>query len=145
MLKTILFGGSAVDAVAANAGMALLRIFAGIGLAFGHGIGKMPPSDGFIEGVSKLGFPAPGLFAWAAGLSEFAGGICLALGLFTRVSSFFVFCTMFVAAFVNHINDGFSGQEKALLYLFIALFFAIAGSGNWGIDAFVRERSATDQ
>ncbi|MCO6512235.1 MAG: DoxX family protein [Aridibacter famidurans] len=141
MLKSILFGGAPVHSVSASAGMALLRIFAGIGLALGHGIGKMPPSPRFVEGVANLGFPAPGVFAWAAGLSEFVGGLCLALGLFTRVSSFFIFCTMFTAAFVRHINDGFDGQEKALLYMFSALLFLFAGSGNWGVDAFVRERT----
>lgn len=141
MLKTILFGGAPIGSVSASAGLALLRIFIGIALAFGHGIGKMPPSPGFVEGVGKLGFPAPGMFAWAAGLSEFVGGLCLALGLFTRVSSFFIFCTMFTAAFVRHINDGFAGQEKALLFMFSALLFLFAGSGNWGVDAFVRERT----
>ncbi|HUF03717.1 MAG TPA: DoxX family protein [Aridibacter sp.] len=142
MLRTILFGGAPVGSTVVSAGLALLRIFVGIGLAFGHGIDKMPPSPGFVEGVSKLGFPAPGMFAWAAGLSEFAGGLCLALGLFTRVSSFFIFSTMFTAAFVHHINDGFAGQEKPLLYMVAALLFLIAGSGNWGVDAFVRERTA---
>lgn len=142
MVKTILFGGGAVSSVAISAGMALLRIFTGIAIAFGHGIGKLPPSDGFIQGVGKLGFPAPGFFAWAATLSEFGGGILLALGLLTRPAAFFVFFTMFVAAFVRHSSDGFATQEKALLYLFIALLFTIAGSGNWGIDAFIRERKA---
>ena len=127
--------------VSGNAGLALLRIFTGIALAFGHGLGKMPPSERFIEGVSKLGFPAPGLFAWAAGLSEFAGGVALALGLFTRVSGFFIAVTMFVAAFLQHMNDGFERQEKALLFLFIAILFLATGSGSWGADAFIRERT----
>jgi len=140
MLKTILFGGAKVDSILGNAGLALLRIFTGVALAFGHGVGKMPPTDRFIEGVGKLGFPAPGLFAWAAGLSEFAGGILLAVGLFTRLSGLFIAFTMFVAAFIRHANDGFETQEKALLYFFAALLFAAAGSGNWGFDAFVRGR-----
>lgn len=144
MLLSILFGGARIRSVSANAGLALLRIFTGIALAFGHGIGKIPPSQGFVDGVGKLGFPAPGFFAWAAGLSEFAGGICLALGLFTRLSASFVAFTMFVAAFIRHAADGFETQEKALAYLFIALLFAAAGSGNWGLDAFVRERGKTE-
>lgn len=142
MLRTVLFGGSSISSVAGNAGLALLRIFTGVALAFGHGIGKMPPSERFVEGVSKLGFPAPGLFAWAAGLSEFAGGILLAVGLFTRLSGFFIAVTMFVAAFLQHMNDGFDRQEKALLYLFVAVLYAAIGSGNWGADAFIREKTA---
>lgn len=141
MLRSILFGGSSIDSVPGNAGLALLRIFTGVALAFGHGIGKVPPSDKFVEGVAKLGFPAPAFFAWAAGLSEFAGGIFLALGLFTRLSGFFISVTMFVAAFLQHMNDGFERQEKALLFLFIGLLFFANGSGNWGADAFIRERT----
>lgn len=141
MLKTILFGGAPIRSVAASAGLALLRIFTGVALAFGHGIGKVPPSDRFVEGVGKLGFPAPGVFAWAAGLSEFMGGIFLALGLFTRISSLFVAFTMFVAAFGVHAADPFETKEKALLYMFTGVLFLFSGSGNWGVDAFVRERS----
>jgi putative oxidoreductase len=140
MLKSLLFGGANFRSIAANLGLALLRIFTGTALAFGHGIGKMPPSDKFIEGTAKLGFPIPTLFAWAAGLSEFAGGILLALGLFTRVSSAFIAFTMFVAAFVRHINDGFETQEKALMYLFIALLFVGTGSGQLGVDAMIRDK-----
>ena len=47
-------------------GALLLRAFAGLALAFAHGIGKMPPSEGFVGVVAGLGFPAPGAFAWAA-------------------------------------------------------------------------------
>ncbi len=141
MVKSILFGGASVNTFAGNAGLALLRIFTGVALAFGHGVGKMPPSGRFIEGVGKLGFPAPGLFAWAAGLSEFAGGILLAVGLCTRLSGGFIAITMFVAAFVRHVNDPFETKEKALMYLFIALMYAVVGSGNWGFDAFIRNRS----
>ena len=139
MLKNILFGGAGFRSIPGNLGLALLRIFTGVAISFGHGIGKMPPSDGFISGTAKLGFPMPTIFAWAAGLSEFAGGILLALGLFTRVSSFFIAFTMFVAAFLRHVSDPFDTKEKALLYLFIALLFVGMGSGQLGVDAMIRE------
>jgi putative oxidoreductase len=145
MVKEILFGGAQISCVPANAGLALLRIFTGIALAFAHGIGKVPPSEQLVGGVEKLGFPIPTLFAWAAGLSEFAGGILLALGLFTRLSGFFIAFTMFVAAFGVHLNDPFLTKEKALMYMFTGLCFMAAGSGNWGVDAFIRERDAGDE
>src|SRR6185436_5271861 len=97
MLKQLLFGGESGLSFMANAGLALLRIFAGVALMFGHGAGKVPPSEKFIESTANLGFPVPAFFAWAAGLSEFAGGALLALGLFTRISSFFIACTMLTA------------------------------------------------
>ena len=141
MLRKILFGGESGFSRAANAGLALLRIFTGLALAFGHGIGKMPPSKRFIEIVGGLGFPLPTLFAWIASLTEFGGAIFLALGLFTRISGFFVSVFMIVAAFGVHVSDPFDKKEKALLYLFIALLFFFKGSSDWSIDALIRERN----
>lgn len=140
MLKKILFGGESGLSPWADAGLALLRIFAGIAMALGHGLGKVPPSEKFIENTANLGFPLPALFAWAAALSEFAGGIGLALGLLTRVSSFFIVCTMLVAVLGVHLNDPFAKQELGLLYLFIALAFMLKGAGNWSVDAFLRDK-----
>jgi putative oxidoreductase len=140
MLKQILFGGEAGLSPLANAGLTLLRIFTGVALAFSHGIGKMPPSEQFIGGAANIGFPAPTVFAWAAALSEFLGGIFLALGLFTRISSFFIVCTMLTALLGVHLRDPFGKQEMAFLYLFIALAFMLKGANDWSIDAFLRRK-----
>lgn len=138
MLKQLLFGGDSGGSFTANAGLALLRIFTGVALMFSHGAGKVPPPDGLIERAGNLGFPFPAFFAWAAGLSEFAGGALLALGLFTRISSFFIACVMLTALFGVHLADPFDKQEKAFLYLFIALCFLFKGAGDWSVDAFFR-------
>ena len=138
MVKKILFGGESGLSPLANAGLALLRIFTGIALAFGHGIGKVPPSDKLVEITGGLGFPAPAIFAWAAGITEFFGAIFLALGLLTRISALFLGIVMFVAAFGVHLNDPFARKEKALLYLFIAVLFLLKGAGEWSIDSFIR-------
>lgn len=139
--KTILFGGDEFSGRFGNIGLALLRVFAGLALAFGHGIGKVPPSAGFVEGVGKLGFPAPGFFAWAAGLSEFAGGLLLAPGLLTRPAAFFILFTMLVAGFIRHAADPFAVKEKAFLYAFVALLFLLAGAGKYSLDALIRRKS----
>jgi putative oxidoreductase len=140
MLKQILFGGESGLSPLTNAGLTLLRIFAGVALALGHGIGKLPPAAGFIERTGQMGFPAPTLFAWAAALSEFLGGAFLALGLFTRVSSFFIACTMLTALLGVHLRDPFNKQELAFLYLFIALAFLLKGASDWSVDAFLRRK-----
>lgn len=139
MLKKILFGGESGLSPLANAGLAILRIFAGVSLALSHGTGKLPPSEGFIDSAAKLGFPMPALFAWGAGFSEFLGGIFLAIGLFTRVSSFFIACIMLVALLGVHRADSFDKQELAFLYFFIALAFLLKGSGDWSTDRFLRK------
>lgn len=141
MFKTILFGGESGLSYIANAGLTLLRIFAGISLAFAHGIGKIPPGEGLVTGTANLGFPMPTLFAWAAGLSEVLGGIFLALGLLTRLSGFFIAFTMMVAAFGVHAADPFQKKELALMYMFVGIAFMLKGAGDWSLDSFLRKES----
>ncbi len=139
MLNKILFGGETGLSFIGNAGVALLRIFSGVAMALGHGLSKVPPGEGLIERTAQMGFPAPSLFAWAAALSEFGGGILLALGLFTRISAAFIAFTMLVAFAGVHISDPFAAQEKSLLYLFIGIAFLLTGSGDWSLDSFFRK------
>ena len=114
--------------------LTLLRVFIGLSMAFSHGLGKIPPNEQLIGGVQGMGFPMPELFAWAAGLAEFAGGILLAVGLLTRPAAAFVVFTMAVAAFGVHAADPFGVKEMALLYFFTSLFFVIHGAGRWSVD-----------
>lgn len=139
MLKQILFGGESGLSPLANAGLALLRIFAGIAMMGAHGLGKIPPSEKFIAGTAEMGFPAPVLFSWLAGFSEALGGLFLALGFLTRISSFLIVCVMLTALIGRHLNDPFGSQEKAFLYLFIALAFMLKGASDWSIDGFIRQ------
>lgn len=140
MLKQILFGGESGLSPLANAGLALLRIFTGVALAGAHGIGKLPPSEQFVQSTANLGFPLPALFAWAAAFSEFFGGALLALGLLTRISGFFIVCVMLTAILGVHLHDEFAKQEKAFLFLFIAFAFMLKGAGDWSIDGFLRRK-----
>lgn len=138
MLKRVLFGGESGLSFQANAGLTMLRIFAGIALMMAHGIGKLPPSEGLINRVGEIGFPVPFVFAWAAALSEFVGGAFLALGFLTRVSSFLIVCTMLTALIGVHWTDPFQRQELAFLYFFVALAFMLKGAGDWSIDRYLR-------
>jgi putative oxidoreductase len=135
----------------------LLRL-AGLGLALAHGWGAVErlfagEAARSIEGVAKLGFPQPELFAWAAALSEFVGGICVALGLATRPAAALAAFTMGVAAFARHrahehllvalgmrqatpeTLEAWGDPEKALLYLVVFLVVLIAGPGRYALDA----------
>ena len=139
MLK-IVVSGEEVKSKVMNIALAGLRIFAGLSIAFGHGMGKVPPSDGFIGSVGKMGIPFATFFAWSAGASELFGGILLALGLFTRPSAFFLAMTMCVAAFIRHGDDPFSGKEKALLFLMVFILYLLVGSGKYGLDNYLRKK-----
>ena len=138
MLKRILFGGESGLSFQANAGLTLLRIFAGVALLMSHGMGKVPPSGEFINAAANLGFPVPTFFAWAAVLSESLGGALLALGFLTRPAAFFIAFTMGTALLGVHWADPFAKQELAFLYFFIAFAHLIMGAGDWSIDRYLR-------
>jgi putative oxidoreductase len=136
----ILFGGEGGGSALADAGLLVLRLFAGLSLAFAHGLGKLPPSAGFVEATDAMGFPFPTFFAWCAALSEFGGGLLIALGLLTRPAAFFVGFTMAVAGLVSGAGDPYTDNEKALLFLAVAVALMLTGSGRYGLDRFIRPR-----
>jgi putative oxidoreductase len=133
----------------------ILRI-AGLLLAFGHGWGKVSGlaagSDGFIGGVARLGFPIPFVFAWAAALSEFAGGLLVGLGLMTRTAAFFAACVVGTAAFFRHkallvlgawlgvispdpeVLRAAGNPEGALMFFLVMVAIMLIGPGRLSID-----------
>ena len=137
-MKALFFKVTKESGFLSELSMTLLRVFAGLAMAFGHGIGKLPPSEGLINGTAAMGFPMPVVFAWCAGLSEFLGGIFLALGLLTRPSAFFIAFTMTVAGFVRHAPDPFKVKEMAFIYLAVMIVFVVRGASSYSIDRFIK-------
>ena len=80
----------------------------------------------------------------AAGILEFAGGILLALGLFTRPVAFLLAGEMAIAYFMAHAPNGFwpvlNGGHPAILFCFIWLYLSAAGPGPWSVDALLRRK-----
>jgi putative oxidoreductase len=140
----------------------VLRL-SGFGLAFAHGWPKVSAfiaGEGgpFIEGVARLGFPLPILFAWLAALAELVGGFAIALGLLTRLSAAFAAFTMFVASFFRHhlaqhaliffglmgapaedVVQSWGNPERAATYLLIFIALIFAGGGRFSLDRLIRK------
>jgi putative oxidoreductase len=123
-----------------DAGLLVLRVGAGLGMALAHGLGKLPPSDGFVDATAALGFPLPVVFAWLAALAEFGGGLLVALGLATRPAAAFAAFTMAVAFFGAHAGDPFGDREMAFLYGIVFVALALTGAGRFSADAALARR-----
>lgn len=137
-VNEILFGGANTTSPLGDIGLTLLRVFLGLALALGHGLGKVQAPEKFLEGVSKLGLPLSTLFGWAAIGAEFLGGLLLALGLLTRPAAFMILCVMSVALGGVHWADPFAKKELAMHFGFGALAFLLFGSGRYGLDSLIR-------
>ncbi len=134
-MKNWIVGGDRSEGQAEGIALLVLRVFTGLSMAAAHGWPKAASPASFLDSVAEMGFPLAEGLGWAAIVAELVGGICLALGLGTRLSAFLIAVTMLVAAFVHHAGDPFGRREKALLYAAIALFFMVKGGGKLSIDA----------
>lgn len=129
-----LFSRVTHSSILTDAALLILRLTTGLVLAFGHGIGKVPPSARFAEGLGEMGLPIPTFFAWCSGLAEFGCGLLLAAGLLTRIASAFIAINMIVVVFVAHSGLILSEGETGFLYLIAALFFLMVGAGRFSLD-----------
>jgi putative oxidoreductase len=120
----------------------LLRLVVGLNLV-PHGMQKAfgafggPGIDGMAAMLGKMGYPAPTLFAWLLMLTEFVGGVLIAIGFLTRPAAAAVLIFM-ATAVMQHMPRGFfwssGGFEYPLMWGVAALFFLIRGGGPYSVD-----------
>ncbi len=130
---------------------AIIRFFCGMLLTLSFGADKfgMPWTTAdrnlglfeviawFPEDVATFGgifAIAPVFFAWMGGFSEAVGGLLMALGIQTRISSFLIMCTMLVAIFFQKWDGGVWGMLPAMGFLWVSVYNLYLGSGRFGID-----------
>jgi putative oxidoreductase len=134
-MKELLFGGARLNSIVGDLGLLILRVFAGLSLAFAHGLGKVPPSAQFTSGVERLGLA--GEMAWLSAFAEVVGGFALAAGLLTRPAALFIVGNLSVAGFLQHAADPYGRKELALLFLAVAVMFLLVGAGRFSLDRMI--------
>ncbi|HLX99852.1 MAG TPA: DoxX family protein [Roseiarcus sp.] len=112
--------------------LSLLRIVTGL-LFLEHGTGKLL---GFPAGLPFIDHMPAGLLHFT-GTMELIGGLLITIGLFTRPAAFILSGFMAAAYFLAHFPQSFfpakNYGEPAVLFCFVFLYFAAAGSGPWAV------------
>jgi putative oxidoreductase len=126
-----------------NLALLALRLAVGLGFAAhgsqklfgtfgGHGI------DGTAGFFEQIGLRPGKLHAWAAGATEFFGGLLIALGLVTPIAAAGLIAVMTAAVLTVHIKNGFFVTNQGYEYNLVlaAAVFALAGigAGQWSLD-----------
>lgn len=128
----------------APAAVPMIRVFAGL-MLMPHGAQKLFGwfGGGGLTGTAQyfggtLGLEPGMFFALLAGLTEFVGGLFLAVGFLTRPAAAAVTILMVFAIVLVHLGNGFfnqnGGYEYPLLWGIVALAFVFRGGGALSLD-----------
>ncbi|TGE08575.1 DoxX family protein [Hymenobacter fodinae] len=162
-MKNLLFGYAVMPSRAADVVLLLFRVHLGLSIAIGAGWSKLVglytatemgklntgaslgPSDWFVQQVAGLGFTFPSPYWWAvvAVWGEFMGGLLIALGLFTRLSSFQLAFQFFVIAFIWYDKPELllgMYYQQTLFWNFVLL--TVLGGGRYSLDRAIDEPTA---
>lgn len=123
-------------------GLLIIRLVLGLTFA-AHGTQKVfgwfggygpKGTGGFFE---SIGIKPGVLMAVLAGLSEIAGGLLFAAGLWTPLAAALIIITMLVAIVKVHGKSYWAasnGYEYNLLLIVVALGVALVGAGDYSLD-----------
>lgn len=120
----------------------MVRIIAGANLV-PHGLNKLfgfwgGSMTGFTEALSNMGYEPAAVLAWLVALTEVVGGICIVIGFLTRPAAAAATIFLFVAAFVQHLPQGFwwteGGYEYPMLWGVVTLAIFLRGGGAFSVD-----------
>jgi putative oxidoreductase len=125
-------------------GLSILRLVIGLTVA-AHGAQKLfgwwggPGMTGWTQTIAKLRIRPAQPWAWVAALSEFGGGLLLALGFLSPLGSLAIAGAMLVAIATVHLPRGFfvskGGFEFNLTLIAAVAALALTGPGAYSLDA----------
>lgn len=122
----------------------IIRLVVGLIMA-GHGAQKLfgwsggPGIAGMKGWLGSVGMRPASLWAWLGGLTEFGGGLLVALGFFSPFGEVAVIAAMIMAVAIGHWGKGLwvtnGGSELPLINLFVCLALGLSGPGAFSLDA----------
>lgn len=130
--------------LADNLAFTLLRVGAGI-IVIPHGISQLTGGNNSIAqtALAQVGVTPSSMAGYLIIYLELIGGVCLAVGFFTRIfASALAVEMMWVASIfwsnpLRSPNSEFEAWEFPLVLGTVLLLLAVHGSGSWSVDRFV--------
>jgi len=123
------------DPLWSEQGLVALRIATGLLMAYhGSEMFNRKAMEVFLTWDVIQGLPAPGLMIYLGKGIEFFSGVCLIVGMFTRIAALLMAVDMFFICF--KIGNGRFYYEDGYPFLFalLALIFFFTGPVKWGLD-----------
>jgi putative oxidoreductase len=121
----------------------LIRVATGL-MIVPHGMQKLfgvwgGNLDFYVTFFKKVGLEPALPLVYLVGITEFVGGICLAIGFLTRIWAAGLFINLTVAWYVVHLGNGMfwtrGGIEFPLLWSILCLAFFLRGGGEYSVDS----------
>ncbi|HOW43368.1 MAG TPA: DoxX family protein [Candidatus Omnitrophota bacterium] len=124
--------------------LAILVLRVAVGATFiMHGSQKVfgafggPGIPGFAKFLGSLGVTPPMFWAYVAAYAEFAGGLLVLLGVFSRGAAFLLLAVMCVAAWKIHLSKGFFLSDGGYEFVFVLAAACVAlillGAGKYAL------------
>lgn len=116
-------------------GLVFLRIVTGLLMAY-HGLEVFKPETikGYSEWEVIKKLPAPLFMAYLGKGMELATGLCLTLGLFTRIAALFLFIEMIFICFKIGNGKFYYEDQHPFIFALLALVFFFTGPVKFGLD-----------
>lgn len=121
-----------------------LRLYFGYRF-FRTGLGKLQNIPDIVDFFTSLGIPYPLINAYMASATECLGGLCLLLGLASRIATVPLIFTMIIAyitadheAVVNIFNDPDKFlKAEPFLFMLTSMMVLFFGPGKFSIDSLI--------
>lgn len=112
-------------------GLLVLRI--AVSMIALHGIMKFMSLGGIASFFGSLGIPLPGVMAPIIALIETVGGLCILLGIATRVFGILIACDLTVAILLTNPLKGIMPHELELWFVLTGIAIALTGPGKYSL------------
>lgn len=127
-----------------NNGLVLLRIITGLLMAY-HGLEVFKPEliKGYAEWEVIKKLPYPLFMAYLGKGLELVTGVCLVLGLFTRIAALFMFINMIFICFKVGGGKFWYEDQHPFIFALLALVFFFTGPVKFGLDNLFFQKKKT--